>query len=105
MALRYLFISELYNEGWFDLEYCPTDQQLADIMTKPLLSEKFVKLRDKFMSAKEDWLKTLIIKPVVFSGSVWYYITTVLFTILFLVPKVTCQMHYPILVSWILCCL
>lgn len=45
--VRFYFISEAYDSKLFELQYCPTGEQIADILTKPLLSTKF----DKFRSA------------------------------------------------------
>lgn len=43
--VRYHFIREKYVELLFDLKYIPTDEQLADIFTKPLLKGRFELLR------------------------------------------------------------
>ena len=39
--VRYYFISEVFDQGLFRLEYCPTNEQVADILTKPLQKQKF----------------------------------------------------------------
>lgn len=39
-------MSKQLNEGLFSVKYCPSEEQLADIHTKPLLSVKFEKFRD-----------------------------------------------------------
>lgn len=49
--IRYHFIAEQYKEGWFTIKYCPTNNQMADIFTKPLDKVKFVFFRDKLMSS------------------------------------------------------
>lgn len=43
--VRYHFLRELVNEGVIALEYCTTQEQLSDIMTKPVKLEVFEKLR------------------------------------------------------------
>ena len=43
---RHHFIRELVDKGSIKMYYCSTDEQLADILTKPLGSEKFVYFRD-----------------------------------------------------------
>jgi hypothetical protein len=43
--VRYLYISEQLKEKLFSNNYCNTEAQVADILTKLLLSEKFVKFR------------------------------------------------------------
>ena len=45
--VRYHFLSEIYYEGVFDIVYCPTEEQVADIFTKPLTRIKFERCRDK----------------------------------------------------------
>jgi hypothetical protein len=42
--IRYHFVRDHYERGTFDIEHIPTDQQLADIMTKPLTRIKHQKL-------------------------------------------------------------
>ena len=39
--VRVHFIREKYYENLFDISYIPTNEQLADIFTKPLCKEKF----------------------------------------------------------------
>ncbi|TXG64214.1 hypothetical protein EZV62_011208 [Acer yangbiense] len=43
---RHHFIRELVDKGSIKMSYCSTDEQLADIFTKPLGFEKFVYFRD-----------------------------------------------------------
>ena len=43
--VRFHFLRNLTNEGTLIMEHCGTDDQLADIMTKPLKLEHFEKLR------------------------------------------------------------
>lgn len=43
--VRFHFLCELVNDGVIDLEYCRTQDQLADIMTKPVKLEVFEALR------------------------------------------------------------
>ncbi|CAL8151067.1 unnamed protein product [Prunus armeniaca] len=42
---RYHFIKDALQEEVIDLEYCPTNEQLADIFTKPLAKDRFNYLR------------------------------------------------------------
>ena len=44
---RYHFIKDALQEGIIDLVYCPTNEQLADIFTKPLAKDRFNYLRIK----------------------------------------------------------
>ena len=45
--VRFHFLRELTRDGVVELVHCNTQEQVADIMTKPLKLEAFVKLRDK----------------------------------------------------------
>ncbi|XP_046861998.1 secreted RxLR effector protein 161-like [Xenia sp. Carnegie-2017] len=44
--IAFHFIREKVGNGSIDAKYCPTDQMLADIMTKSLSKEKFIKFRE-----------------------------------------------------------
>lgn len=44
--VKYHFAREKYQEKVFDLQYINSKQQLADILTKPLMKEQFTYLRD-----------------------------------------------------------
>lgn len=47
IKIRYHFIKEHVMEGTIELRFVPTDQQLADIFTKPLYETTFSKLVNK----------------------------------------------------------
>ena len=44
ISIRYHFIREHVMEGTVELHFVPTDQQLADIFTKPLAEATITKL-------------------------------------------------------------
>ena len=44
IGIRYHFIREHVMEGKVELHFVPTDQQLADIFTKPLAEATFTRL-------------------------------------------------------------
>ena len=46
IEIRYHFIRELVENGDIKIEFCRSEQQLADIFTKPLGIACFVHLRD-----------------------------------------------------------
>ena len=48
--VRYFFIKDCIERGELKVEYCPTDEMLADFMTKPLQGAKFYKFRKKLMN-------------------------------------------------------
>lgn len=43
--VKYHFIREKFSNGFFDLQYVSTDDQVADILTKPLAKDKFTRFR------------------------------------------------------------
>lgn len=43
--VRFHFLRDLVNDGVVELRYCNSQDQVADIMTKPLKLEQFEKLR------------------------------------------------------------
>ena len=44
ISIRYHFIREHVMEGTIELHFVPTNQQLTDIFTKPLVEALFIKL-------------------------------------------------------------
>ena len=44
--IRYHFVRDCLLEGMFDIDYCPTSDMVADVLTKPLQRIQFVKLRE-----------------------------------------------------------
>jgi hypothetical protein len=53
ITLRYLFIKDRIENGEIELIYTPTDEMVADILTKPLQGSLFYKLRDWLMGVVE----------------------------------------------------
>jgi hypothetical protein len=49
VKIRYFFIKERIDEGELKIEYLPTEQMVADVLTKPLQGEHFRRLRDRLM--------------------------------------------------------
>lgn len=45
IGVRFHFLRDLVNEGAMSLEYCSSQEQVADIFTKPLTRERFETLR------------------------------------------------------------
>ena len=46
IRIRKLFTKEFIKSGKFRLEHCPTEDMIADILTKPLQGALFQRLRD-----------------------------------------------------------
>ena len=47
IEMRYHFIRDLVQRGALKLQYIHTDEQIADILTKPLTASKFMHFCDK----------------------------------------------------------
>jgi hypothetical protein len=47
IEIRYHFIHDMVQRGALKLQYISTDEQVADVMTKPLSRVKFEHFRDK----------------------------------------------------------
>ena len=52
LNIRYFFITDRINKGEIKLEYCPTDDMVADFFTKALQGKKFLKFRKIIMKLK-----------------------------------------------------
>ena len=49
LNIRYFFMTDQVEKGNARIEYCPTDEMIADYMTKPLQGQKFRKFRESIM--------------------------------------------------------
>ena len=47
IEIRYFYIRDMMQKGFIKLQYVSTDEQVADVMTKPLSRVKFEHFRDK----------------------------------------------------------
>ena len=45
IALRHFFVKQYLDDGTFNIVHCPTEDMIADILTKPLQGPQFFKLR------------------------------------------------------------
>ena len=50
--LRYFFIKHYLETNEFEIVHCPTSEQIADILTKPLQGSQFLYLRDLLLGYK-----------------------------------------------------
>ena len=55
IAIRFFFISDKINEKEIKIEYVSTIDQIADILTKPLQGEAFMKLRNMLLNWYEKY--------------------------------------------------
>ena len=51
--IKFFYFTDLIRKGEINVEYCPTDEMMADYMTKPLVGSKFVKFKNKIMGIKQ----------------------------------------------------
>jgi hypothetical protein len=61
IEIRYLFICDMLQRGAIKLQYVSTDEQVVDVLTKPLSRVKFEHFQDKLgivqndLPRKEEW--------------------------------------------------
>ena len=48
--IKLCYITDLFSRNKVEVRYCPTDEMLADYMTKPLVGAKFKLFRDLIMN-------------------------------------------------------
>ena len=48
--IRYFFVKDRVDSGEVRIEYCPTEDMLADLLTKPLQGDLFTRLRNLLLS-------------------------------------------------------
>ena len=53
LNIRYFFITDRIKKGELKIEYCPTDDMVADFFTKSLQGKKFIQFRKIIMNLKE----------------------------------------------------
>ena len=49
IKVRYYFVNQFLENGEMKIKYCPTDEMVADILTKPLQGEQFKILAMKLL--------------------------------------------------------
>jgi hypothetical protein len=57
IEIRYHFIQDKVQKGAMKFQYIPTDQQVADILTKPLEKGKFEAFRDRLRLVHNSFLE------------------------------------------------
>jgi hypothetical protein len=60
---KYFFVRHYHNAGKIDLQYCPTEQMWADVLTKPLQGAKFRLMRAFLMNCPIDYSEDQVITP------------------------------------------
>ena len=49
--IKFFYFTDLVQRKEMEVEHCPTEEMIADYMTKPTVGGKFVKFRDSIMDA------------------------------------------------------
>jgi uncharacterized protein YeaC (DUF1315 family) len=52
--IRYFFIKDRVENNELQIKYCPTEEMLADILTKPLQGSQFYKLRNRMLNICDE---------------------------------------------------
>jgi uncharacterized protein YegJ (DUF2314 family) len=47
--IKFFYFTDLIKHGKMQVEYCPTNEMVADYMTKPLVGTKFMEFKNKIM--------------------------------------------------------
>ena len=55
IEIKYHFIRDMVHKGAVKLKYVPTEEQVADVLTKPLARVKFEYFRDKLGVVQKDF--------------------------------------------------
>ena len=53
LDIRYFFLADKVNKKELKIEYCPTDEMIADYFSKPLQGFKFKKFMKQIMNLKD----------------------------------------------------
>ncbi len=67
---KYLYIHHYHNSAKLDLQYCPTDQMWADVLTKSLQGSKFQLFQAFLMNCPKNYTEDL---PFSFSSSAHFF--------------------------------
>ena len=51
LNIRYFFLTDQVEKGNLSIQYCPTDEMIADFMTKPLQGQKFLYFKKLIMGS------------------------------------------------------
>ena len=58
--IKYFYIADLINRKEVSIEYCSSNDMLADFHTKPLIGERFKLMRNKIMNMKVNYFHLMI---------------------------------------------
>ena len=81
--IRHHFIWELVEDGTLTLEFIHTDDQKADLFTKPLDNKRFEFLRQNIGVISMDWSLYLLLPPHAFASSFYVLLFLTCFCLFF----------------------
>ncbi len=58
IEIRYYYVAVRIEKGDLSVVWCPTDNMIADFLTKPLQGRVFKQFRDMLMGAVPMWFDT-----------------------------------------------
>ena len=64
LNIKYFFMTDQKDKGHNNIKYCPTDQLVADYVTKPLHGKKFTEFRNKIMNLSMTASQLMMVKYV-----------------------------------------
>jgi hypothetical protein len=50
--IKFFYFTDLIKRGEMQVKFCPTNEMIADYMTKPLVGSKFIEFKNKIMGKK-----------------------------------------------------
>ena len=66
LDIKIFHTKDVIKRGDLSVEYCPTEEMWADVLTKPLQGKNYRVMRSKLMNCEEDYVDP-IIKSVTFA--------------------------------------
>ena len=101
LNISYFFITDRIKKGDLHIEYCPTDNMVANFFTKPLQGKKFLQFRKVIMNL-QDWNLPWA-KECVGNQPISYYINCPMFGFQSLLYTVWYRIHKGIIWTSTLC--
>ena len=56
MNVKFFFAHDMIEKGLMEVDYCPTEEMWADVLTKPLQGKAFREMRSKLMNMPVDYV-------------------------------------------------
>ena len=56
LNVKFFFAHDMIKKGLMEVDYCPTEEMWADVLTKPLQGKAFREMRSKLMNMPVDYV-------------------------------------------------